>query len=280
MNSDLFEKQMRRGEYFHDLRIPVGMWTIIRLDGRGFTKLLHNLGFNKPFDYNFHSYMVLTTEKLMKEFNGVFATTHSDEISLLLPPSTNLFDREIEKIISTTAGFASAHFSVALLGNPASFDSRIWIGATVEDVENYFSWRQHDAIRGSINSLAYWTLRQKEGQTKRLATNILLRKSFSWKNEMLFSTFGINFNEIPSWQKRGTGCHFILTEKEGYNPITKEPVQTLRRVLHTEKELPTGEVFREFLGINLENIIHVPELKGCFPLSSQALVTTKENEKK
>lgn len=39
MNGDLFETTMRRGEYFHGLTIPPGMWAVLRLDGRSFTTL-------------------------------------------------------------------------------------------------------------------------------------------------------------------------------------------------------------------------------------------------
>lgn len=48
MNSDEFETKMREREYFHSLRILPGLWPIIRVDGRSFSKLTETL--EKPFD--------------------------------------------------------------------------------------------------------------------------------------------------------------------------------------------------------------------------------------
>ena len=73
----------------------------------------------------------------------------------------------------------------------------------VEKVRDYFLWRQEDAHRNSLNSYCYWTLR-KEGKSVQEATAMLEGKSVSFKNELLFSK-GINFDKLPSWQKRGIG---------------------------------------------------------------------------
>ncbi len=264
MKPEDFEAKMRKGEWFHSLRVPEGMWTVVRLDGRGFTKMTKELGFEKPFDQVFHRIMVSTTADCMTEFQGVFATTHSDEISILFPPYTDVFDREVEKIVSTTASSVSVAFS-SYLGDRKTFDSRIWIGATIHDVIDYFVWRMEDALRGSINSWSYWTLRQQGNLSKAQATRRLEGKGFSYKNEMLFSEFGINFNDIPSWQKRGTGLYFSLIEKVGHNPLTNEDVTTLRRVLHHEDNLPIKADFRDFLHMNLTKVISNPsEMRGTF----------------
>jgi hypothetical protein len=44
----------------------------------------------------------------------------------------------------------------------------------------------------------------KEGQSVERATRALLGKRDSFKHEMLFKR-GINFNDLPEWQRRGTG---------------------------------------------------------------------------
>ena len=262
MSPDDFETHMRKGEYFHSLQIPKGMWFVIRLDGRGFTGLTHDMAFKKPFDEEFHRYMMLTVEKCMEDFQGVFATTHSDEISVLFRPDADLFDREVEKIVSTTAGVASARFT-QVLGDPGTFDSRIWLGASIDDVVDYFSWRSQDALRGAINSWAYWTLRQN-GATQRQATARLLGKNFSWKNEMLMTEFGINFNDVPAWHKRGTGFYFTLHKKEGMNPITQEKVLAIRRKLISDANLSKGEDQRNFLKENL--VALSPDNRWCFSI--------------
>ena len=53
------------------------------------------------------------------------------------------------------------------------------------------------------------------------ATSELEGKSVGYKNELLFQK-GINYNDLPSWQKRGIGIYFRDIEKEGYNPVNDE----------------------------------------------------------
>lgn len=67
-------------------------------------------------------------------------------LSVLLDPSFDLFDREVEKLVSISASVAAAAFTHAV-GEPVHFDSRVWMGAAVQDVVDYFSWRQADAAR-------------------------------------------------------------------------------------------------------------------------------------
>jgi tRNA(His) 5'-end guanylyltransferase len=44
----------------------------------------------------------------------------------------------VEKLVSISAGIGSAAFTRAV-GEPAHFDSRLWLGTTVADVVEYFS---------------------------------------------------------------------------------------------------------------------------------------------
>ena len=78
------------------------------------------------------------------------------------------------------------------------------------------------------------------------ATKALEGKGVSYKNELLFQK-GINYNELPSWQKRGIGVYFADVEKEGFNPVKQETVMTTRRELTVDYELPLGEEYREFI---------------------------------
>ena len=135
-----FEQEMRSREYFHSLRLLPGAWAILRVDGHGFSRLTETR-YEKPFDLNFNGFMVQTAQALLEQLGGLYAYTESDEISLLLPPDWALFDRELEKTVSLSAGLASATFSLAS-GVAAHFDSRAWLGTTEADVVDYFRWRQ------------------------------------------------------------------------------------------------------------------------------------------
>ena len=71
-------------------------------------------------------------------------------------------------------------------------------------------------------------------------------KSLTYKNELLFQ-HGINYNDLPAWQKRGQGVYFRNVQKEGVDPRTNTKVITERRELYTDLELPLGTEYRKFV---------------------------------
>jgi tRNA(His) guanylyltransferase len=243
MDPTAFEDRLRALEYFHSLRLLPGVWAVIRVDGRSFSRFTESR-YEKPFDPAFHECMVKTAQRLLEEFQGLYAYTESDEISLLLPRNWNLFDRELEKTVSLSAGIASVIFSLAC-GAAVAFDSRVWLGAEESLVVDYFRWRQADATRCALNGWCYWTLR-KAGRSVAEATKQLEGQSPAFKNELLFQ-HGINFNELPAWQRRGTGLYWEQYEKEGFNPITKRTISATRRRVKIDRELPMKEEYDEFI---------------------------------
>lgn len=243
MDNDSFEAEHRAREYFHDLRLLQGAWPIVRVDGRSFSKFTEER-FAKPFDERFSVMMVAAATALVEALGGVLAYTESDEISVLLPQGWDLFGRKVEKVVSISAGVASAAFTAAA-GEPAHFDSRVWLGTSVEDVVAYFSWRQADAARCALNGWCYWTMRNG-GATAREATRKLERATVSDKNELLFER-GVNFNDVPAWQRRGILLAWQEVDHVGHNPVTGEDVPTTRRRLTASRDLPMGEAFRELI---------------------------------
>ncbi|MGV3616308.1 MAG: tRNA(His) guanylyltransferase Thg1 family protein [Fimbriimonas sp.] len=241
---------MRQGEAFHSLRIPPECWAVVRVDGKGFSRFTESR-FEKPFDARFHEMMVATATALLEGLNGIYGYTESDEISLLLPRNWELYDREVEKTVSIAAGMASATFSLAC-GEPAVFDGRIWVGGTDQATVDYFRWRQTDATRCALNGWCYWTLRN-EGVDYAEATRQMERQSVAAKNELLFAR-GINFNEVPLWQRRGVGIYPVRVEKEGVNPLTGETVVVTRRQTRVDKELPMGEEYGEFVRARMRTL--------------------------
>lgn len=249
MDSDSFDKKMRSLEYFHNLRLLPGAWVVIRVDGRSFSKFTEPR-FDKPFDLKFHQMMAATAEALLQELQGIYAYTESDEISLLCAPAWDFCDRSLEKIVSISAGIASATFTHACQ-SIVHFDSRVWLGANKSQVIDYFRWRQADATRCALNGWCYWTLR-KAGKSIGQATAMLEGKSTTFKNELLFQQ-GINFNDLPSWQRRGIGLYIEEYEKEGYNPIQQQTVVVKRRRIKIDRDLPMKEAYGEFISKILES---------------------------
>ena len=66
MDADEFEAAQRAGERFHALTVPAGMWTILRVDGRAFSRFTRDR-FEKPFDQRFSGHMITTAIALLTE---------------------------------------------------------------------------------------------------------------------------------------------------------------------------------------------------------------------
>ena len=243
MDADTFEAAQRAREYFHALTVLPGAWTVVRMDGRGFSRLTEQ-HFDKPFDARFSDLMVTTAQAVLTELGGRYAYTESDEISVLFDADLDLFGRGVEKLVSISAGIAAAAFTHAA-AQPAHFDARIWVGVGIGDVVDYFSWRQADAARCALNGWCYWTLR-KAGQSRRQAAAALDRATTADKNELLFR-HGINFNDLPTWQRRGIGLWRETYQRPGYDPVRQVEVTATRRRITIDRELPMKDAYRDFI---------------------------------
>ena len=220
---------------------------IIRIDGRAFHTLCR--GLKKPYDRIFAKSMQATTLNLCKNIEGCkLAYTQSDEISLLLTDYDELetqewFDKNLQKIVSISASLATLYFNKSFkdLSDKerwesyynvwdnfeeddkyydtlrkaqftATFDSRAFC-LPKEEVANYFVWRQKDATRNSINSLAQANFSHKSLQ----GLNV------NQVQDKLVNEKGINWNDQPTEFKRGICC--IKTE-EGWEIDKEIPVFT------------------------------------------------------
>ena len=96
-----------------------------------------------------------------------------------------------------------------------------------------------------MNGWAYWTLR-KAGQTVEQATTALHSQTVAFKNELLFQN-GVNFNDVPAWQKRGAGIYWETFQKEGFNPKLGQTVAAVRRRIKVDRELPMAEEYDRFV---------------------------------
>ncbi len=247
MKFKVLDQQMRQYETTNDLVVMPDIYMVARIDGRGFTKLTKETHtFNAPFDKTFSDYMLQTTQHLMHcGFKVTYAYTQSDEISLLLDLQENAFGRKLRKLNSILAGEASAKFSL-LLGDIGVFDCRICQLPNIAKVVDYFRWRNEDAHRNALNAYCYWKLRE-QNQTAFDANQKIKGLTTAQKNELLFQ-LGINYNEVPNWQKRGIGLYWEAYQTEGVNPILQETILVSRKQIVVEKNLPMKEAYSNFLG--------------------------------
>ncbi|WP_245804084.1 tRNA(His) guanylyltransferase Thg1 family protein [Chryseolinea serpens] len=237
MKFEMLDKKMRVFEQNMDQLVLPGLYIIARLDGRGFTKLTkERLDLERPFDLRFRDAMIETTKHLMDAgFKITYGYTGSDEISLLFDKNENSFGRKARKLVSILAGEASARFTQAL-GTLGVFDCRIIPLPNDDLVVDYFRWRCEDASRNALNAWCYWKLREK-GLSASEATKQLEGRSVAEKNEMLFQV-GINYNDLPAWQKRGVGLFYTDMETTSVNPMDNREITVSRKQLTVEMELP------------------------------------------
>ena len=206
--------RMKRYEEVPRTSLTPRMPMIIRVDGRAFhtyTKKLHHgakdLG---PWNPVMRDAMTDAARGLMREISGAkIAYIQSDEISVLVTDYDKIgsqawFDKVAQKVCSVAASISTMEFNnnirhyvetglpPEMFPSTATFDARAFV-VPREDVCNYFVWRQRDAEKNSISMLAqhYFSAKQLHG------------KSGSAKQDMLMLEKGVNWNDIPVWQKRG-----------------------------------------------------------------------------
>ncbi len=252
MDFDTLDQQMRGFEQSLDRCMPLGVYIVARLDGHGFTRLTKKeWGLAKPFDIRFRDCMIATLSHLMDcGFRIIYGYSQSDEISLLFHLEDSAFGHKERKLLSILAAEASVTFSETAKRH-AVFDCRLIPLPSEQNVIDYFRWRQEDAGRNALNSHCYWQLRT-DGLTPGDAQQQISGVSNAQKIELL-SRYGVNYDDLPSWQKRGVGMYYTEIQKEGFNPVTGQTTQCIRRALRLEEELPTGAAYSTLLSQILSN---------------------------
>lgn len=258
-------------------RCPV----ICRLDGRSFHTFTR--GFKRPFDDVLIKTMQDTTKYLCENIQGcVFGYTQSDEISLVLIDyqrfeTSAWFDYEIQKMCSIAASMATMVFNRIFnelvreyrfnngenfdlstkegeesyyllqayqnaIDKGAMFDARVF-NVPREEVTNCIYWRQLDASRNSIQMVGQANFSHKE----------LQNKSCNDIQDMLMAQKGINWNDYPTYQKRGS-----CVIKENYMDCSPESTdsKTVRSHWIIDENIP---IFKGDGRKYIERLINVGE---------------------
>ena len=235
--------------------------TIIRIYGKAFHT--YTKGLQRPFDQGLMEDMNKTTEYLCQNIQGAkFGYVQSDEISILITDYDDItthawFDGNLQKMASIAASLATAKFNQLRMARStwegsdiagsldqdgienfklAMFDARVFQIPYQEEVINYFIWRQQDATRNSISSVAQSLYSAKE----------LHGKKTSDMQEMIFQK-GINWNDYSPREKRGSVIRKVekkFVRKETAAKITEKEVVIpessvyTRSVWETDTETP------------------------------------------
>ena len=250
----------KRKQYYLQKRTPVA----IRVDGRSFHTFTR--GFKRPFDYIFMKSMQETAKYMCENMgNAKFAYVQSDEITIILTDYDTLetdcwFNYRTDKLCSISASMATMAFNkyfeenvtnevleykmvphcveiqqeikeyhntlIAALDKGAMFDARCF-NIPKEEVANLIYWRQLDASRNSI---------QMVGQAN-FSHNELQNKSCNDIQDMLMLQKNINWNDFPTYQKRGS-CVVKSDEKETVTEDNIGTKMTIRSKWIIDKEMP------------------------------------------
>lgn len=232
---DKFGDRMKGYENTYRMKLPKRMPIIIKIDGKSFHT--YTRGLEKPFDRYLTYAMWETCKYLAQNIMGCkLAYTQSDEISLLLTNYDKLtteswFDNNLQKIVSVSASLATAKFNEIMREEYpekqfALFDARAWV-LPKDEVCNYFLWRQQDATKNSISMVAQ----------ANFPHNQLQGLNGDQMQDKLFLEKGINWNDIPTWQKRGACIKKIYFEKNG----------AIRNVWDVDLETPIFSQDREYV---------------------------------
>lgn len=226
---------MKNRELFSQLKVV--STAVLRVDGRGFSKALRDLGFDKPYDIRFAEGMVYSTHDFFSKsgINPTLAYLFSDEINLVFVEDLP-FSGRLEKMDSVIPSFIASALTIHLENaQPLSFDSRVTI-IDRNDIIEYLSWRQNECWRNLISSYGYYLLR-KDGMNVKEATEQLKGMKSESLHQLAWE-HGINLAETPVWQRRGIMVYKQKFEKEGHNPLTGEDSKVFRSKIIHDWELP------------------------------------------
>lgn len=199
MSRDNFGDRMKGYENTYRTKLPKRMPVIIRLDGKAFHT--YTKGMEKPFDEKLVNAFWETCKYLCQNIMGCKIAYHqSDEITLLLTNYDKLtteswFDNNIQKMVSVASSMATMKFNQCMqeyTDKVALFDGRVFV-LPQDEVNNVFLWRQQDATKNSVSMVAHNEFGHKA----------LQNLNGSQKQEKLFQERNINWNNLPTWQKRG-----------------------------------------------------------------------------
>lgn len=237
--------------------LPTKTPVIIRIDGKAFHTFTK--GMRRPFDEVLRQAMADTTKKLCEEIQGcVLGYCQSDEISLVLvdyktEEATAWFDYEVQKICSVSASIATMAFNKSFqdqvmeasrhpywldlseserrsllhaMETGAMFDARCF-SIPRDEVTNYLYWRELDAMRNSVNQVAFTVFSPKElhGKSSKEIREMLKETEHDWE-------------KFPLECQRGICC----IRKEVLKEISETGEKVTRHVWVCDKEIP---VFRD-----------------------------------
>lgn len=173
------------------------------------------------FDDNVLKMCSISASMATMAFNKFFAELaqkwEDEEFSKIIIDGTDVVNKDFEAMYQK---YSFAHNKAIVKG--ALFDSRVF-NIPKDEVCNCLLWRQQDATRNSIQSVAQANFSHKKIQNK----------SNDELQDMLFTEKGINWNDYSTHLKRGSCC--IKKEQE---IVTESGEKVIRNKWVIDTEIP------------------------------------------
>lgn len=205
--------------------LPPSNWIVVRIDGRGFSKLTKKYDFTKPNDLAALDLLNAAALEVVKSMvDVVIAYGQSDEYSFVLHESTTLFERRAAKLATTVATTFTAEYCMQWsrffpdkpLERPfPTFDGRCVCYPKRKILRDYLSWRQADCHINNLYNTTFWNMVQRGGMSQTDAELALKGTVSSDKNEILFKQFGINYNNEPQICRKGSVIYRAYPSQNG-----------------------------------------------------------------
>ncbi|KAF2205318.1 tRNA guanylyltransferase [Delitschia confertaspora ATCC 74209] len=215
-------------------------WVVVRIDGRQ-----HN--FVKPNDIRAIHLMNAAAEAVMREISElVLAYGVSDEYSFVFHKNCELFERRASKLTTTIVSTFSSYYTFLwptyfpnspLTPPLPSFDGRAVCYPSDQNLRDYMSWRQVDCHINNLYNTTFWAMVQQGDMDQKSAEQALKTTVSKDKHEILFSRFGINYNNEPEVYKKGS-IIYRDNQKNQKPPITKATSKPSK--IAKSEEYPTG----------------------------------------
>ncbi|KIW34560.1 uncharacterized protein PV07_01337 [Cladophialophora immunda] len=173
----------------------------------------------------------------------------SDEFSFVFDRAATLFERRRDKLVSTVVSTFTAAYVLGwerffgrddgdggdALEGPRqggekgrevrglsmhmlpTFDGRAVCYPSWANLRDYLSWRQVDCHINNLYNTTFWALVQQGGMTHAAAEELLKGTVSGDKNEILWSRFGINYNNEPEMYRKGSVVfrEYMLEDAKG-----------------------------------------------------------------
>ncbi|KAL2419581.1 tRNA(His) guanylyltransferase [Exophiala dermatitidis] len=250
-------------------------WIVVRIDGRGFHRLSTHYNFHKPNDIRALHLMNAAAQYVVTSIPEiVIAYGVSDEYSFVFHRSTNLFERRAAKLVSTVvSAFTAAYVKLwpevfggrseegeegregegLSLSMLPTFDGRAVCYPSWENLRDYLSWRQVDCHINNLYNTTFWTLVQQGGMSLTAAEEFLKGTVSSDKNEILWSRFGINYNnELEMFRKGSVVYREYALEPGNTGSSRPKLAEGATSGSQVEAQLEGGETAPEGMNENIE----------------------------